>query len=110
MEDRVPGRQQQRQQHRWIAAAGGELRRRGTPRSQTPTNGFELRKQSLKTGAGHLCHGGSPPGHGIREGSQADAWAYCIESTSPVPLADELLAIKLLLEIDEPRFLATAHR
>jgi hypothetical protein len=37
-------------------------------------------------------------------------WAYCIEATTPVPLADELLAFKLLLETDEPRFLATAHR
>jgi hypothetical protein len=37
-------------------------------------------------------------------------WAYCIEATSPVPVADELLAFKLLLETDEQRFLATAHR
>jgi hypothetical protein len=37
-------------------------------------------------------------------------WAYCIEATTPVPVADELLAFKLLLETDEPRFLATAHR
>jgi hypothetical protein len=37
-------------------------------------------------------------------------WAYCIEATTAVPLADELLAFKLLLETDEPRFLATAHR
>jgi hypothetical protein len=36
--------------------------------------------------------------------------AYCIEATSPVPVADELLANKLLLETDERRFLATAHR
>jgi hypothetical protein len=36
--------------------------------------------------------------------------AYCIEATSRVPLADELLAIKLLLDTDERRFLATAHR
>jgi hypothetical protein len=36
--------------------------------------------------------------------------AYCIEATSPVPLADEMLANKLLLETDERRFLATAHR
>lgn len=36
--------------------------------------------------------------------------AYCIEATSPVPAADELLANKLLLETDERRFLATAHR
>jgi hypothetical protein len=35
--------------------------------------------------------------------------AYCIEATSPVPLADEMLANKLL-ETDERRFLATAHR
>jgi hypothetical protein len=28
----------------------------------------------------------------------------------PVPLADEMLANKLLLETDERRFLATAHR
>jgi hypothetical protein len=35
---------------------------------------------------------------------------YCIESTSPVPVADEMLANKLLLETDERRFLATAHR
>jgi hypothetical protein len=37
-------------------------------------------------------------------------WAYCIEATSPVPVADELLAFKLLLETDERLFLATAHR
>ena len=36
--------------------------------------------------------------------------AYCIEGTSPVPVADEMLANKLLLETDERRFLATAHR
>jgi hypothetical protein len=36
--------------------------------------------------------------------------AYCIEATAPVPLADEMLATKLLLETDERRFLATAHR
>jgi hypothetical protein len=36
--------------------------------------------------------------------------AYCIEATSPVPVADEMLANKLLLETDERRFLATAHR
>jgi hypothetical protein len=35
---------------------------------------------------------------------------YCIEATSPVPVADEMLANKLLLETDECRFLATAHR
>jgi hypothetical protein len=29
---------------------------------------------------------------------------------SPVPVADEMLANKLLLETDERRFLATAHR
>jgi hypothetical protein len=36
--------------------------------------------------------------------------AYCIEATSPVPVADEMLANKLLLETDERRFLATGHR
>lgn len=36
--------------------------------------------------------------------------AYCIEAASPVPVADEMLAFKLLLETDERRFLATAHR
>ena len=36
--------------------------------------------------------------------------AYCTEATSPVPVADEMLANKLLLETDERRFLATAHR
>jgi hypothetical protein len=35
---------------------------------------------------------------------------YCIEAVSRVPVADELLAKKLLLETDERRFLATAHR
>jgi len=43
-------------------------------------------------------------------GLEPRGWAYCIEATSPVPLADELLAFKLLLETDEQRFLATAHR
>jgi hypothetical protein len=36
--------------------------------------------------------------------------AYCIEATSPVPVPDLMLANKLLLETDERRFLATAHR
>jgi hypothetical protein len=36
--------------------------------------------------------------------------AYCIESAPWVPAADQLLAKKLLLETDERRFLATAHR
>ena len=36
--------------------------------------------------------------------------AYCIEATPWVPAADEMLAKKLLLETDERRFLATAHR
>jgi hypothetical protein len=36
--------------------------------------------------------------------------AYCIEATCPVPVADEMLTNKLLLETDERRFLATAHR
>ncbi len=35
---------------------------------------------------------------------------YCIEATPWVPAADEMLAKKLLLETDERRFLATAHR
>jgi hypothetical protein len=35
---------------------------------------------------------------------------FCIEATSPVPVADEMLANKLLLETNERRFLATAHR
>jgi hypothetical protein len=36
--------------------------------------------------------------------------AYCIEAPPWVPAADQLLAKKLLLETDERRFLATAHR
>jgi hypothetical protein len=36
--------------------------------------------------------------------------AYCIEATPWVPAADQMLAKKLLLETDERRFLATAHR
>jgi hypothetical protein len=35
---------------------------------------------------------------------------YCVEATSPVPVADEMPANKLLLETDERRFLASAHR
>ena len=35
--------------------------------------------------------------------------AYCIEATSPVPVADEMLANKLLLETDERRFLSLIH-
>jgi hypothetical protein len=35
--------------------------------------------------------------------------ACCVEATSPVPLADEMLA-NMLLETDGRRFLATAHR
>jgi hypothetical protein len=58
------------------------------------------------TAAGHryrVCPGGV-----VRLAPRG--WAYCIEATTPVPLADELLAFKLLLETDEPRFLAIAHR
>jgi heme exporter protein D len=60
----------------------------------------------VTTAAGHryrVCPGGVV-------GLDPRGWAYCIEATSPVPVADELLAFKLLLETDEQRFLATAHR
>ena len=60
----------------------------------------------VTTAAGHryrVCPGGVV-------GLDPRGWAYCIEATSPVPLADELLAFKLLLESDEQRFLAVAHR
>ena len=60
----------------------------------------------VTTTAGHryrVCPGGVV-------GLNPRGWAYCIESTSPVPVADELLAFKLLLETDEQRFLAIAHR
>ena len=60
----------------------------------------------VTTAAGHryrVCPGGVV-------GRDPRGWAYCIEAATPVPLADELLAFKLLLETDEPRFLATAHR
>lgn len=59
----------------------------------------------VTTAAGHryrVCPGGV-----VRLDRRG--WAYCIEATTPVPVADELLAFKLLLETDEPRFLATAH-
>jgi hypothetical protein len=36
--------------------------------------------------------------------------AYCIEAIPWVPAADQMLAKKLLLETNERRFLATAHR
>jgi hypothetical protein len=36
--------------------------------------------------------------------------SYCIEAIPWVPAADQMLAKKLLLETDERRFLATAHR
>jgi hypothetical protein len=71
-------------------------------RAQYRTGGrFEV-----TTAAGHryrVCPGGVV-------GLDPRGWAYCIEATAPVPVADELLAFKLLLETDEPRFLATAHR
>ena len=60
----------------------------------------------VTTAAGHryrVCPGGV-----VRLDPRG--WAYCIEATTPVPVADELLAFTLLLETDEPRFLATAHR
>lgn len=41
---------------------------------------------------------------------EARRCVYCIEASAWVPVADELLAKKLLLETDEQRFLATAHR
>jgi hypothetical protein len=58
------------------------------------------------TAAGHryrVCPGGVV-------GLDPRGWAYCIEASSPVPVADELLAFKLLLETDEQQFLAIAHR
>jgi hypothetical protein len=60
----------------------------------------------VTTAAGHryrVCPGGV-----VRLNPRGSA--YCIEATSPVPVADEMLAFKLLLETDERRFLATAHR
>jgi hypothetical protein len=60
----------------------------------------------VTTAAGHryrVCPGGV-----VRLDPRGSA--YCIEATSPVPVADELLAFKLLLETDEQLFLATAHR
>jgi hypothetical protein len=60
----------------------------------------------VTTAAGHryqVCPGGV-----VRLDPRG--WAYCIEATTSVPVADELLAFKLLLETDERRFLATAHR
>jgi hypothetical protein len=60
----------------------------------------------VTTAAGHryrVCPGGV-----VRLDPRG--WAYCIEATSPVPVADEMLAFKLLLETDERLFLATAHR
>jgi len=42
-------------------------------------------------------------------GRYSRRFAYCIETTSAMPVADELLAKKLLLETDEARFLAIAH-
>jgi hypothetical protein len=60
----------------------------------------------VTTAAGHRYRVG--PGGVVR--LEPGGSAYCIEATSPVPVADELLAFKLLLETDERRFLATAHR
>jgi hypothetical protein len=59
----------------------------------------------VTTAAGHryrVCPGGV-----VRLNPRG--WAYCIEATSQVPVADEMLATKLLLETDECRFLATAN-
>jgi heme exporter protein D len=59
----------------------------------------------VTTAAGHryrVCPGGV-----VRLDPRG--WAYCIEAATPVPVADELLAFKLLLETDEQRFLAAAH-
>jgi hypothetical protein len=60
----------------------------------------------VTTAAGHryrVCPGGV-----VRLDPRGSA--YCIEATSPVPVADEMLAFKLVLETDERLFLATAHR
>jgi heme exporter protein D len=60
----------------------------------------------VTTATGHryrVCPGGVV-------GLDPRGWAYCIEASSPVPVADELLAFKLLLETDEQQFLAIAHR
>jgi hypothetical protein len=60
----------------------------------------------VTTAAGHRYRG--RPGGVVRLDPRGSA--YCIEAASPVPVADEMLANKLLLETDERRFLATAHR
>ncbi|HEV8650403.1 MAG TPA: hypothetical protein VG276_13580 [Actinomycetes bacterium] len=60
----------------------------------------------VTTAAGHryrVCGGGV-----VRRDVRGAG--FCIEAVSPVPVADEMLANKLLLETDERRFLATAHR
>jgi len=60
----------------------------------------------VRTAAGHRY--GIWPGRVVR--LDVRGAGYCIEATTPVPVADEMLANKLLLETDEGRFLATAHR
>jgi hypothetical protein len=44
-----------------------------------------------------------------RDGRFSRNFAYCIEATTTLPAADQMLAKKLLLETDEARFLASAH-
>jgi hypothetical protein len=60
----------------------------------------------VHTAAGHRY--GIWPGRVVR--LDVRGAGYCIEATTPVPVAEEMLANKLLLETDERRFLATAHR
>ncbi len=60
----------------------------------------------VHTAAGHRY--GIWPGRVVR--LDVRGAGYCIEATTPAPVAEEMLANKLLLETDERRFLATAHR
>jgi hypothetical protein len=79
----------------WAWLSPAQRRQYRTRRWFEVTTASGRRYRILRGGVVRL----DPPGSG-----------FCIEATSPVPVADEMLANKLLLETDERRFLATAHR
>ncbi len=99
--DALARRRQARQRAEALLLAWLSPDQRAQYRSRRWRGRFEV-----TTAAGHryrVCPGGV-----VRLDPRGSA--YCIETASRVPVADEMLAVKLLLETDEHGFLATAHR
>lgn len=68
---------------------------------------FEL---ITKNGRYRLYHGWAGNVKKLRDSDHAEVDQYCIHPSIAVPYADNLLAQKLMLELDEDRFLKTANR